>query len=118
MDLAGIFLTVFCGLTALISSSGKLTRQEAIVEILDHVRVSGTLRTLLPYIQLAGGVAALVGVLVLPALGVAALVGLTLYYAIAVGFHVRVGDSLKQSAVPLGLTVVAAVAAIIRAITL
>jgi len=115
---AGIILTVFCGLTALISASGKLTRQEAIVEILDHVEVAGTLRTLLPYIQIAGGAAALLGLFVLPALGVAALVGLALYYAGAVGFHARVGDRLTQSAVPLGLTLVAAVAAIIRAITL
>ena len=36
---AGMILTVFRGVTALISASGKLTRQEAIVEILDHVRV-------------------------------------------------------------------------------
>jgi hypothetical protein len=115
---AGIILTVFCGVTALIFASGKLTRQEAIVEILDRVQVSGTLRTLLPYVQIAGGVAALVGLFVLPALGVAALVGLALYYAGAVGFHVRVGDSPTQSAVPLGLTLVAAAAAIIRTITL
>lgn len=118
MYVAGIILTVFCALAALISASGKLTRQDAIVEILDHVQVSGTLRTLLPYIQIAGGVAALVGLFVLPELGVAALAGLALYYAVAVGFHVRVGDSPSQFAVPLGLTVVAAVAAIIRAITL
>ena len=40
--------------------------------------MNGTLRTLLPYVQIAGGVAALVGLFVLPALGVAALVGLAL----------------------------------------
>lgn len=118
MYVVGITLTVFCGVTALISASGKLTRQEAIVEILNHVHVSRTLRTLLPYIQIAGGVAAIVGLFVLPALGVAALGGLALYYAGAVGFHVRVGDSPSQFAIPTGLTVVAAAAAIIRAITL
>ena len=57
MNIVGIVLTVFCGLTALISASGKLTQQEPVVEILDHVEVTGTLRTLLPYIQIAGGVA-------------------------------------------------------------
>ncbi len=36
----------------------------------------------------------------------------------AVGFQARVGDSLTQSAVPLGLTIISAVAAIIRAVTL
>lgn len=118
MYVAGIILTVFCAVTAPISASGKLTRQKAIVEILDHVRVSGTLRTLLPYIQIAGGATALVGLFVLPELGVAALVGVALYYAVAVGFHVRVGDSPSQFAVPLGLTIVASVAAIIRAVTL
>lgn len=118
MNAIGITLTVFCGLTALISASGKLTRQDAIVEMLDHVNVHGTLRTLLPYIQIAGGVGALVGVFVVPGLGVAALVGLALYYAGAVGFHLRVHDGFAGYGVAAGLAVVAAVAAIIRATTL
>ncbi len=54
MNIVGIVLTIFCGVTALISASGKLTKQQAVVEILDHVKVTGTLRTLLPYLQLAG----------------------------------------------------------------
>lgn len=118
MNIVGIVLTVFCGVTALISASGKLTNQQQVVEILDHVEVTGTLRTLLPYLQIAGGIGALLGLVVLPALGVAALVGLALYFAGAVGFHLKVGDGLQGAAVPLGLTAVMAAAAIIRATTI
>lgn len=118
MNILGIVLTVFCGLTALISASGKLMQQEAVIEILDHVNVTGTLRTLLPYIQIAGGIGALVGLFVVPALGVVALAGLALYFAAAVGFHLRVGDGVGRLGVPLGLTAVMVAAAIIRAITI
>ena len=118
MNIVGIVLTVFCGLTALISASGKLTQQEPVVEILDHVEVTGTLRTLLPYIQIAGGVGALASLIVFPALGVAALAGLALYFAGAVVFHLRVGDDLSGFGIPLGVAVVMAVAAIIRAFTI
>ena len=118
MYVIGIVLTVLCALTALISASGKLTRQAAVVEILDHVRVSGPLRTVLPFIQIAGGVGALLGLFVLPELGIAALVGLALYYAGAIGYHVRAGDGPSGFGVPLGLAIVAAVAAILRAVTI
>ncbi len=118
MNIVGIVLTFFCGVTALISSSGKLTKQQAVVEILDHVKVTGTLRTLLPYLQLAGGIAALVSLFVLPVLGVAALIGLAMYFAGAVAFHLRVGDGIDQFGIPLGVGTVMAIAAIVRAITI
>ncbi len=118
MNIVGIVLTVFCGLTALISASGKLTKQEPVIEILDHVEVSGTLRMLLPYIQIAGGVGALVSLFVFPAIGVAALAGLALYFAGGVGFHLKVGDGIAGFGIPLGLVVVMSAAAIIRAITI
>lgn len=118
MNIVGIVLTVFCGATALISASGKLAEQEAIVEILDHVEVTGPLRSLLPYIQIVAGFGALLSLFVLPALGVAALAGLALYFLGAVGFHLRVHDGLDQFGVPLGLAVVMTAAAIVRAITI
>lgn len=48
VNIVGIVLTVFGGATALISPSGKLMEQEPVAEILDHVQVSGTVRTMLP----------------------------------------------------------------------
>ena len=118
MSIVGIVLSIFAGVTALISASGKLTNQEAVVEILDQVKVTGTLRTLLPYIQIAGGVGALVGLVVLPWLGVAALAGLALYFLGAVNFHLRVKHGIDRFGIPLGLAVVMAAAAIIRATTI
>ena len=106
------------GLTALISASGKLTKQAPVIEILDHVEVTGTLRTLLPYIQIAGGIGALAGLFVFPVLGVVALAGLALYFAGAVGFHLKVGDDVDRFGIPLGLAVVMSAAAIVRAITI
>ena len=118
MNVVGIVLTAFCGLTAIMSAVGKLTGQEQALGILDHVGVTGTLRQALPFIQLAGGIGALVGLFVLPALGVAALVGLALYFFGAVGFHIRVGDRLPEFAIPLGLALVMTTAAIVRAATI
>ena len=118
MTIVGIVLTVFGGLTALISASGKLTKQAPVIEILDHVEVTGTLRTLLPYIQIAGGIGALAGLFVFPVLGVVALAGLALYFAGAVGFHLKVGDGVDRFGIPLGLAVVMSAAAIVRAITI
>lgn len=118
MSVVGIVLTVFSGLTALISATGKLTQQEAVVEILDDVHVTGTLRTLLPYIQIAGGLGALIGLFIFPWIGVAALAGLALYFAGAIGFHLRAGHGMNKFGVPLGLTVVIAAAAAVRAATI
>lgn len=56
MDVVAIALSVFCGVTALISASGKLMGQEEVMKILDHVEVQGTLRQVLPFLQIAGGV--------------------------------------------------------------
>ncbi len=118
MDILGLILTIFVGLTALVSASGKLTKQAAIVEILDHVKVDDPIRSLLPFLQIAGGLGALVSLAAVPLLGVAALAGLALYYAGAVVYHLRVGDAIGQYAVPLGLALVSAAAAAVRLLTL
>lgn len=118
MTVVGIVLTVFSGVSALLSAVGKLSGQAAIEEILDHVGVTGAVREVLPYLQIAGGAGALIGLFVLPWLGVAALAGLALYYLGAVVFHIRAGDGISGFGVPLGLTAVAAAAAIVRVITI
>ena len=93
-------LTGFCGLAALVSATGKLTNQTAVVELLDHVEVHGAPRDLLPVLQIAGGVGALLSLLKFSRVGVAALTGLTLYFTGAVIAHLRVGDGAADIAIP------------------
>ena len=113
----GVVLTEFCGLVALVSATGKLTNQAAVVELLDHVEVHGVLRDLLPILQIAGGLGALGSLVRFPKLGVAALIGLSLYFAGAVIAHLRVGDGLADIAIPLGYVVVMSASAALRGAT-
>ncbi len=114
----GAVLTGFCGVVALVSASGKLTNQPAVVDLLDHVEVHGLLRDMLPYFQIAGGLGALASLIKAPKLGVAALTGLALYFACAVVAHLRVGDGPSDIAIPLGYTVVMSATAALRAATI
>ena len=118
MTTLGIFLSAICGLIALVSASSKFAETEPVVELLDHVQVTGVVRQTLPYVQIAGGLGALAGLFVAPWLGVAALVGLTLYFLGAVGFHLRVGDQIAGFGGPLALAGNMAVAAAVRAATI
>lgn len=111
-------LTGFCGLVALVSATGKLTNQTAVVELLDHVEIHGVLRDLLPVLQIAGGLGALASLIRFPRVGVAALTGLALYFAGAVIAHLRVGDGLSDIAIPLGYTLVMGAAAALRSATI
>lgn len=114
----GAVLTGFCGLVALVSATGKLTKQAAVGELLDHVEVHGVLRDLLPVLQIAGGLGALVSLIRFPRVGVAALSGLALYFAGAVIAHLRVGDGLSDIAIPLGYTLVMGATAAFRSATI
>ena len=115
---AGAILTGTCGAIALVSASGKLTRQAAVVELLDHVEVHGLLRDLLPILQIAGGLAALGSLARYPRMGVVALSFLTLYFTGAVLAHLRVGDGPSDLAIPLGYAIAMAAAAILRRATI
>jgi len=114
----GAVLTGFCGLVALVSATGKLTNQAAVVELLDHVEVHGVLRDLLPMFQIAGGLGAAASLIRFPKLGVAALSGLALYFAGAVIAHLRVGDGMSDIAIPLGYTLVMGATAAFRSATI
>jgi hypothetical protein len=114
----GAVLTGTCGVTALVSASGKLTRQAAVVELLDHVEVYGLLRDLLPILQIAGGLAALGSLARYPRIGVVALSFLALYFIGAVLAHLRVGDGPGDLAIPLGYAIAMAVAAVLRGATM
>lgn len=118
VTILGIALSAICGVIALVSASGKFIEVEPVVGLLDHVQVTGLARQALPYLQVAGGFGALLGLFVAPWLGVAALIGLTLYFLGAVGFHLRVGDPIAGFGGPLALAAVMAVAAVVRAATI
>lgn len=118
MHVLGIVLTVLIALVTLVSAIGKLTGMQQVSELLDSVGVEGPLRQALPFIQIAGAVGALLGLIALPDLGVAATAGLTLYYAGALGFHLRTGDGPAAFGPAAGLTVLALAATIVRALTI
>ena len=118
MTTLGVVLSVICGLIALVSASSKFVEAEPVVELLDHVQVTGVVRQSLPFVQIAGGLGALVGLFVAPWLGAAALAGLALYFLVAVGFHLRVGDEIAGFGGPLALAGIMAVAAVVRAATI
>lgn len=111
-------LTGLCGVVALISATGKLTNQAAVVELLDQVEVHGLLRDLLPLIQIVGGLGALGSLIRFGRLGVAALAGLALYFTGAVIAHLRVGDGIGDIAVPVGYVVLMSATAALRRATL
>lgn len=114
----GAVLTGICGVIALVSASGKLTNQAAVVELLDRVEVHGLLRDVLPFLQIAGGLAALGSLVRYPKLGVVALTCLALYFVGAVIAHLRVGDGVSEFAIPLGYVVVMAGTAAFRSATI
>ena len=114
----GAILTGLAGVIVLVSATGKLTNQAAVVELLDRVEVHGLLRDILPFLQIAGGLAALGSLVRFPKLGVLALGCLALYFLGAVVAHLRVGDGLSDFAVPLGYVIVMAGTAALRGATI
>ena len=114
----GAVITAICGVIVLISASGKLTNQAAVVELLDQVEVRGLLRDVLPFLQIAGGVGAIASLFRFPRVGVVALGCLSLYFVGAVIAHLRVGDGVGDFSIPLGYAIVMAAAATFRGLTI
>lgn len=114
METLAIILSAAFAAIMLVSASGKLTRMEPVVQSLTKVGVTDRMFPLLASIQVVGAIGLVVGIWV-PAIGVAAAIGFVLYFAGAVAFHVRAGDT-AGAAVPAGLAVVAAVVAVVRAV--
>jgi hypothetical protein len=98
---------------AIVSALAKLQREPRVVESVTHVGVPESRLPQLAALEILGALAVLAGFIV-PALGIAGALGLTLYFAGAVIFHLRVGDGPDAFAVPLALTVVAALALVGR----
>lgn len=114
MTIVAAVLSILIAAVALGSALGKLQRNATIVESLHHVGVTDQQIPVLAGLEVLGGLAVLAG-FGLAWLGVAGAVGLTLYFALAVASHLRVGDGPDRFTPALGLAVVAAAAAVTRA---
>lgn len=112
MEIAAVVLAVLLAVVMAASAFAKLTRQQQVVDNLDKAGVPHSMYPLLAGVQLVGALGLLVGI-VMPWAGVAAGVGFFLYFLLAVGAHLRVGD--KQVAVPLVLGLVGLAEAVLRA---
>ena len=97
MSTPAAVVTVLMCLVFLGASLMKLTKQPASLEIRDRLGVSPQQWTLIGVLELAGVAGALLG-FALPALGVAATAGLLLAAIGALASHLRVRDSLTDSA--------------------
>ncbi|MEW6474120.1 MAG: DoxX family protein [Actinomycetota bacterium] len=109
-------LTSLVGVVAAVSAVAKVSRHPQVMDTLDRVRTPPGLRPALPLLECAGAAGAFAG-LAAAWLGVAALGGLAAYFVGAVIFHLRVRDSAAHTAPPAVLAVLAAAAAITRALS-
>ncbi len=117
MTVAAAVLSILIALVALGSAIGTFLKVPRVVENITGVGITDAQLPLLAGLKLLGAIGVLVGFAV-PAIGVAAAIGLTLYFLGAVAFHVRAGDGPDAFGPPLGLAVLAAAAAITRALTM
>jgi uncharacterized membrane protein YphA (DoxX/SURF4 family) len=90
--IVGIILAVMC----LGSSLADFKKNPQIVETLTQLGVSPERMSLLGIVKLVGVAGLIVGFWV-TVIGVIAGVGLALYFVIAIGFHVRAKDNVKNT---------------------
>lgn len=115
MFVATVIVSLLIALAATGSAIGKLTKQAQVVEALRTVGVPDSKVPVLAALELAGAAGVVIGLWVAP-LGVAAALGLTLYFIGAVVAHLRVNDRHIQP--PAALAVVAAIALVLRIVTM
>ena len=105
----GLIITAaLLGLIAAGSAAGKLQRKEALMTQLTGLGVPAAQIPLLGLLEIAGALGLLIGIWV-PGLGVAAAFGLVLYFAGAVGAHLRHHDGPKEFAPALVIFILAVV---------
>ncbi|MEJ5946584.1 DoxX family protein [Pseudokineococcus basanitobsidens] len=108
MFVATVVLSIVLAALLVVSARGKLTHDATIMRIMRHVGASDRLVRVLAYLEIAGAVGLLVGLVgPLGWIGVLAGVGVVLYFLGALVAHLRVGDkNVVAPAVPLVLAVV------------
>ncbi|MCM0622794.1 DoxX family protein [Nocardioides bruguierae] len=100
MQLTAQIVAIIVALAMLASGSVKILRTDRIVGLMSNVGVHGKTLTVLGCLQVAASVGLLAG-LAYPPFGIAAAAGLILYFAGAVGAHVRARDPEWQAAAAL-----------------
>ncbi|MCO6007206.1 DoxX family protein [Actinoallomurus purpureus] len=110
--IVGILLAV----VLLLSASGKLTRNEKIVEGITGIGVPLGMFPFLAACEIAGAVGLVIGLWYAP-LGVAAAIGVVLYFVGAAGAHLRKSD-FKGLPNALVMLIVAAAALALRVLSL
>lgn len=115
MFIATLVISVFMAVSLTFSAVGKLTKNPAVIPIMEQVGVPADKIPVLAYLEIAGAIGLVVGLFWWP-IGVAAAVGVTLYFLGAVIAHLRVKDT-KGVGPAAFLTVVAIAALVLRLLT-
>ena len=97
MHTTAVILSIVVGIGMLMSGSLKILRAERIVRLMSNVGVTGRMLPVLGSLQVAATIGLISGLWFAP-LGIAAAGGLVLYFAGAVGAHVRAKDPEWQGA--------------------
>lgn len=116
MFIGCVIVTVVLSAMLALSASLKLRRDEKAVRVINET--VGFPMRFFPHLaaaELAGAAGVIAGLWIAP-LGMAAAVGVILYFVLAIGAHVRVGD-MKGVGSPLIPLVVAAAALFLRVAT-
>ncbi|TDC30430.1 DoxX family protein [Micromonospora sp. 15K316] len=106
MFIATLVVSIAFAALLAVSAAGKLKGDPMQMETLERVGAM-KLRGMLAFLEVAGAAGLLVGLLWWP-IGVAAGIGLVLYFAGAIGAHLRVGD---RAVLPPALLLVVSLAA-------
>jgi hypothetical protein len=111
-----VAISVLLAALLVYSAGSKLSHQERFVQGYIRVGVPEDKLDYLAVILLAGAAGLLLGLVWAP-IGVAAAVGVTLYFLVAIAFHIRAHDG-EHVPTPLAIAALAAAAAALRLGTL
>jgi hypothetical protein len=106
VDLINSVLSIVVALVCVLTAAADFTGQPAVVETMDRLGAA-RLIPLLVAAKMLAAVGLLVG-LALPQVGLLAAGGLVAYFVLAVGAHLRVKDSLADTAAAIVLGIMSA----------
>ena len=113
MSGVSIILSILLALVMLASAAMDFRGAPQVIDLVERMgRLPGFERTL-GLIKILGALGLLLG-LAIPTLGILAALGLTIYFALAVRIHSRLGDSTAETAPAIGLFAVSALTLLTR----
>ncbi|CAB4654103.1 unannotated protein [freshwater metagenome] len=102
MDSANSFLSVVLAVLCTASAMGDFLKLPSVMRAAETVHCPPNLCTVLGLIKIAAAAGLIVG-LTVDKIGIAAALGLSIYFALAVGAHIRVKDRLKGTLPAIGM---------------